>query len=72
MPAPADCVKIMMGDDAGKIALMDFYIQRIQSGENLEEWEGIILEALRKTLVHEEPIPMSMTSSLTGVGGVNN
>lgn len=65
---PTEAVKKLKGTDAEKRELFDFFVEKAITG-SLEEWEGIMLETLKKDLIPPEKKVVQMSASMKGVGG---
>lgn len=65
---PTDAVKKLQGTDAEKRELFDLFVEKAISG-TIEEWEGIMLEALKKELIPPEKKVIDMSASMKGFGG---
>lgn len=64
---PTDAVKKLKGSEAEKRELFEFFVEKAIAS-SLEEWEGIMLETLKKELLPEKKV-IQMSASMKGVGG---
>jgi hypothetical protein len=67
---PTDAVKKLKGSDVEKRELFDFFVEKAITG-TLDEWEGIMLETLKKELIKPAKQVVDMSAKLAGVGGVH-
>lgn len=65
---PTEAVKKLSGTETEKRELFDLFVDKAISG-SIEEWEGIMLEALKKDLIPPEKKVIEMFASMKGVGG---
>lgn len=63
---PQEALKLLKGTAEEKRQLFDFFVQKAVA-EGLEEWEGGMLEAVKKDLFPEKKVVL-MSASLTGSG----
>jgi hypothetical protein len=66
---PADAVKKLKGSDVEKRELFDFFVQKAIT-DTLEEWEGIMLESLKKELIKPAKQIVEMSANLHGSAGM--
>lgn len=64
---PTDAVKKLKGSESDKRELFDLFINKAVDG-SIEEWEGIMLDALKNELIPPEKKIVSMQASVKGEG----
>ena len=69
----SDKVKMMSGSKVDKMNLFNYFMDKLTSGQGLEEHELPMLEFLKNDLMDVKgPIIADMSSTVFGVGGVSN
>lgn len=64
---PSDAVKLLKGSLDEKKQLFDFFVQKAMDA-GLEDWEGIMMDAIKKELFPEKKV-VDMSATLSGTGG---
>jgi hypothetical protein len=65
--SPTDAVKKLKGSESDKRELFDFFIEKAMTG-SIEEWEVIMLDALKRDLIPPEKKIIDMSASMKGAG----
>lgn len=64
---PQDALKKLKGTDIQKRELFDFFVEKAIAS-SLEEWEGAMLEALKKELIKPMAQVIQISASMKGAG----
>ena len=67
--SPSDAVKKLKGSDSEKRELFNFFVEKAIVA-TLDEWEGMMLETLKKELIKPVSRVVDMSASLSGRGGM--
>lgn len=62
---PTEAVKKLKGTETEKRALLDYFINKAMN-EQLEEWEVIMVETLKKDLIPPEKKVVGLSASMKG------
>jgi hypothetical protein len=66
---PTEAVKKLKGTDVQKRELFDFFVEKAITG-TLDDWEGMMLETLKKELIKPAKQVVDMSASMHGAGGL--
>lgn len=64
---PQDALKKLKGSTEEKRELFDYFVQKAITS-TLEEWEGGMLEAVKKELIKPASVVVQMSASMKGEG----
>lgn len=64
--SPREALAKLKGSESDKRSLFDYFIERAQTAV-LEDWEAVMLEALKKDFMAEKTV-VQMSATMRGVG----